>query len=53
MHTSLIGVTLFILSPAIMTGGVYVTWMVALSAAFWLALAEYRVANGQLSSTDS
>ena len=49
MHASLIGASLFILSPAVMTGWAYVTWMLVLSAGFWLVLAAFRVVNGQLS----
>ena len=50
MHTSLIASTLFILAPAALAGAVYVTWSVALAAAFWLAVAALAVANrGHLS----
>ena len=49
MHASLIGTSLFILSPAVMTGWVYVTWMLVLSSGFWLVVGGFRMANGQLS----
>jgi CAAX protease family protein len=51
MHASLIGTSLFILSPAVMTGWVYITWTLVLSAGFWLVFAGLRVANGQLSTS--
>ena len=49
MHASLIASTLFLLAPATMAGMVYITWSMTLAAAFWIALAAFRVATGPLS----
>jgi membrane protease YdiL (CAAX protease family) len=50
MHTSLIVSTLFLLAPEAMAGAVYVTWSVALAAAFWMAVAAVVAATrGHLS----
>ncbi len=49
MHASLIGTSLFILAPATMAGGVYVSWCIALGAAFWLVLAGWGVARRRAS----
>ena len=46
MHASLIASTLFLLAPAAMAGVVYVTWSLALAAAFWIAVAAVAVADG-------
>jgi membrane protease YdiL (CAAX protease family) len=46
MHASLIVSTLFALAPAALAGVVYVTWSLALAAAFWVAVAAVAVANG-------
>jgi membrane protease YdiL (CAAX protease family) len=47
MHTSLIASTLFVLAPAAMAGVVYLTWSLALAAAFWMAVAAVAAVNGR------